>query len=184
MTLEPQQASELLTEIDAIGRRVRQSLLYHNASAFLMLWGAITGLGYSLTALAPAQAATGWLLLGGVGLAGSIAVGAISRRRAGVNTFDYRSALAFLLFVSFGLVWSVGIAGFTPRQLGAFWPSYFMLPYVLVGLWLGRAFVVIGLGVIGLTLAGYLLAGAWFAPWMAVVNGGGLLLGGWWMRQA
>jgi len=27
------------------------------------------------------------------------------------------------------------------------------------------------------------MIGAWFEPWMALVNGGGLVLGGLWMRR-
>jgi hypothetical protein len=59
-----------------------------------------------------------------------------------------------------------------------------MLPYVMTGFWFGRVFVVIGMSVIALTLLGYFLAGPWFTLWMAVVNGGGLLLGGLWMRRS
>ena len=54
----------------------------------------------------------------------------------------------------------------------------------IAGLWFGRAFVAIGLGVTALTLIGYFfVAGAAFLPWMALVNGGGLVLGGLWMRR-
>ena len=52
------------------------------------------------------------------------------------------------------------------------------------GLWFGRAFVAIGLGIIALTLIGYFfVAGGAFLLWMAAVNGGGLILGGLWMRR-
>ena len=75
------------------------------------------------------------------------------------------------------------LAHFGPRELGVFWAIYFMLFYTIAGLWVGLAFVVIGLGISALTLIGYFLAGNWFEPWMAVVNGGGLMLGGLWMRR-
>jgi hypothetical protein len=58
-----------------------------------------------------------------------------------------------------------------------------MLAYTLAGLWLGPAFVAIGVGVTALTLVGYFVAGPWFELWMAVVYGGGLMLGGYWMRH-
>jgi hypothetical protein len=51
-------------------------------------------------------------------------------------------------------------------------------------LWVGHAFVAIGLGIIALTLIGYFLAGDTFDLWMAFVNGGGLMLGGLWMRRS
>jgi hypothetical protein len=59
-----------------------------------------------------------------------------------------------------------------------------MLPYIIAGLWLGGAFVAIGTAIIALTLIGYFFAGPWFELWMALVNGGGLLLGGFWMRRS
>ena len=74
------------------------------------------------------------------------------------------------------------IAG--PRQRGTFWPIYFMLVYTVVGLWVGLAFVAIGLSIIALTLVGYFFIGDAFDLWMAFVNGGGLILGGLWMRRS
>ena len=59
-----------------------------------------------------------------------------------------------------------------------------MLFYTIAGLWFGRAYVVIGVGITALTLIGYFFIGDWFKPWMAVVNGGGLVLGGLWMRRS
>ena len=68
--------------------------------------------------------------------------------------------------------------------MDAFWPIYFMLFYVLAGLWVGRAFVVIGLSISALTLIGYFFVeGSAFLLWMAVTNGGGLILSGLWMRR-
>jgi hypothetical protein len=64
-----------------------------------------------------------------------------------------------------------------------FWSTYFMMVYVIVGLWIGPAFVAIGLSITALALAGYVFAGQWFNLWMAAVHGGGLVLGGLWMRR-
>ena len=71
---------------------------------------------------------------------------------------------------------------FRPRELGTFWPIYFMLFYA------SPAVVRLGLSCHrpchhALTLIGYFfIGGAAFLLWMAVVNGGGLILGGLWMR--
>ncbi len=51
------------------------------------------------------------------------------------------------------------------------------------GLWFGYAFIAIGLAITALTLVGYFFIGAAFPLWMAFVNGGGLILGGLWMRR-
>ena len=70
-----------------------------------------------------------------------------------------------------------------PRQIGTFWAIYFMLAYTMAGLWVGQAYITIGVSITALTLFGYFFVGEWFEPWMALVNGGGLILGGLWMRR-
>ena len=60
-----------------------------------------------------------------------------------------------------------------------------MLIYCIAGLWFGPAFIAIGLGITVLTLIGYFfVTGFAFLLWMAAVNGGGLILGGLWMRRS
>jgi hypothetical protein len=181
--IDREQAQSALADITDIADRVRQSRFYQHASLMLMLWGALTFVGYAISFAAPARGGNAFAVVFVAGILGSVAIGAWSRRRAGVNTFDARATAAIIAFIAFGLFWSNAVGHFTPRQLGAFWPTYFMLPYVIAGLWLGRAFVLIGAAVIALTLIGYFFTGPWFELWMAFVNGGGLLLGGFWMRR-
>lgn len=183
MTIDRRQAAVALADIDDVVRRVRQSRTYQLASLMLMLWGPLTAVGYVVSWAWPTYAGYGWVLIDLIGVAGSFAISARDRARTGTPSFDGRMIAAVVLFFGFGLLWSIGIAHFTPRQLGAFWPIYFMLVYSVAGLWLGAAFVAIGLGITALTLVGYTFAGNWFELWMAVVNGGGLLLGGFWMRR-
>ena len=59
-----------------------------------------------------------------------------------------------------------------------------MLVYSIAGLWVGHAFVAIGLCISAPTLIGYFFVGDAFDLWMAFVNGGGLMLGGLWMRRS
>ena len=48
--------------------------------------------------------------------------------------------------------------------MGAFWPIYFMLLYIIAGLWFGHAFVAIGLAISALTLVGYFFVGGCVRP--------------------
>jgi len=182
-SIDPKEAASALSDIDDIVGRVRQSRIYHLASLMLIMWGALTFAGYLVTWLSPRNAFYAWATVYVVGVAGTIAISASNRLRSGIRTFDYRMLAAFLLFVAFGMFCS-WLGHFGPRKLGAFWPIYFMLIYTIAGLWVGRAFVAIGLGIIALTLVGYFLVGDWFDLWMAFVNGGGLILGGLWMRRS
>jgi membrane-bound metal-dependent hydrolase YbcI (DUF457 family) len=184
MTIDPTDAASALSDIDAIVRRVRQSRIYNLASLMMIMWGVLTFGGYLVSWLSPRSAGVGWIAVYILGIAGSFAVSRVGHARTGVRTFDVRMFAAFVLFVAFGVFCSVVLGHFTPRQMGTFWPIYFMLAYTIAGLWVGFAFVAIGLGISALTLIGYFFAGDWFDLWMAVVNGGGLILGGVWMRRS
>jgi hypothetical protein len=184
MTIDSKQAIEALNEIDTIVRRVRQSRIYNVASLMLIMWGALVISGNIASHLWPRQAGYVWIAVNAIGVAGSVVVGAFVSRRMSVRSLDLRMVAAFALFFAFGILWSIGLGHFTPRQLSVFWPTYTMMLYTIVGLWVGWAFVAIGLGITALTLIGYFFAGNWFELWMAVANGGGLVLGGLWMRRS
>jgi hypothetical protein len=182
-SIDPKEAASALSDIDSIAHRVRQSRIYHLASLMLIMWGALIFSGYLATYLSPRNAGYAWPAVYIAGIGGSFAVSAFGYARTRTRTFDVRTFIAFLLFIVFGIFVS-WFGHFTPRQLGAFWPIYFMLAYTLAGLWVGYAFVAIGLGITALTLIGYFLVGDAFDLWMAFVNGGGLILGGLWMRRS
>lgn len=183
-SIDPREAVSALSDVKDIVRRVRQSRIYNLASLIMMMWGALTFAGYVASFLSPRTAGYGWLAVYVAGIAGSFAISTFSYPRTGVRTFDMRMLLAFLLFIAFGIFSSVWLGHFTPRQMGTFWTIYFMLVYTIAGLWVGTAFVAIGLSIIALTLIGYFYTGAAFDLWMAFVNGGGLILGGLWMRRS
>lgn len=182
--IDSKQAAEALTEINEISRRVRQSRVYDLCSQMLIMWGALVFAGNVTSFLWPRTAGYVWIAVYTAGIAGSFAVSTFRYPRSGVRAVDFRMLVAFLLFIAFGIFASNWLGHFTPRQLGTFWTIYYMLFYTLAGLWVGQAFVVIGLGITALTLIGYFFVGSAFDLWMAVVNGGGLILGGLWMRRS
>ena len=182
--IDSQQASEALSDINEIVRRVRQSRIYNLASLIIIMWGVLVFAGNIASFLAPRFAGYAWLAVYGVGIAGSFAISTFLYKRTGVRTFDIRALVALLLFIAFGMFCCALGHLSAPRQIGTFWAIYCMLIYTIAGLWAGYAFVAIGIGVTALTLVGYFFIGNWFEPWMAVVNGGGLILGGLWMRRS
>ena len=184
MNIESREAAAALSDIEDVVRRVRQSRIYQLASLMLIMWGALVFAGNLGSFLLPRYAGYFWIAVNVAGIAGSFAISAFGYRRTGVRTFDVRMLIAFLLFFAFGFLCTSVLGNFTPRQMGVFWPIYFMLLYVIAGLWFGKAFVAIGLGISALALVGYFFIGNWFEPWMAFVNGGGLMLGGLWMRRS
>jgi hypothetical protein len=184
VSIESREAAAALTEIEQIVRRVRQSTIYRLSGLLIVMWGVLVFAGNLATWLSPRTAGYAWIAVYIAGLAGSFAVSAFDRARTGIRSFDMRTSLALLLFLAFGFFCVAVLGHFTPRQQGTFWPIYFMLFYSIAGLWFGHAFIAIGLGITALTLTGYFFIGEAFPLWMAFVNGGGLILGGLWMRRS
>ncbi len=182
MTMDAERAGAILAEVDSIVAKVRQSRLYRLAGALLVLWGAIVIAADLIGFVWPRWSVWTWAAANALGAAASflmLRAGADAPRR-----MPWRFLAAFVVFVAFGLLWSVGLGRFGPRELDAFWPTLFLFGYALAGLWFGAAFAALGLGLSALVLAGYLWSGAWFDLWLAAVNGGGFILCGLWMRRA
>jgi len=69
------------------------------------------------------------------------------------------------------------------RQMWAFGVSLAMFVYVVMGLWVGRAYIITGVAVTALTLVGLLCLDGWYWLWCAATGGGGMLLFGLWLRR-
>ena len=157
-SIDSREASEALSDIIDIVRRVRQSTIYNLASLMLILWGVLVFAGN--IASFPGRSTAP--ISGSASMRGRRGLVRDQRLRlpaTGIRTFDFRMLVAVLLFIAFGIFSSCWLGHFTPRQMGTFWTIYFMLFYTIVGLWFGLAFVVIGLGVTVLTLVGYFFVG-------------------------
>jgi hypothetical protein len=160
MGIERQEAAEALNDVAQIARRVRQSRIYQLSSSLMVLWGALVIAGNMGSFLWPRSAGFLWLGVHATGIAGSFALSAASYSRTGSRTFDSRMFLAFLLFIAFG-IFTCWLGNFnSSRQIGTFWAIYFMLVYTIAGLWVGQAYVAIGLSIAALTLNGYFVSGS------------------------
>jgi len=182
MTISSHEAGAMLAEVDAIVAKVKRSRIYRRTGDITILWGAIILLGHLGEAVAPRWALGAWHLDDALGVAGTVILMLRGRPSAGMQ-LPLRLLGGFALFFAFGFVWSELIGGFGPRELSVFWPTLFLFGYALAGLWFGAAFSALGLGVTALILAGYFWAGPWFYLWLAIVNGGGFILCGLWMRR-
>ena len=82
--IDRQQASDALSDINEIVRRVRQSRIYNLASLIMIMWGVLAVAGYLQTYLLPRSAGYGWVWIYVVGIAGSVAISAYQYRKSGV----------------------------------------------------------------------------------------------------
>jgi hypothetical protein len=183
MTISSHEAGAMLADVDAIVAKVKRSRLYRRTGAVTILWGAAILLGHLAQTAAPSWAFWVWRLEDPLGVAGTLLLLLRGRTSVGMRV-PLRMLGAFALFFAFGFAWSELIGHFGPRELAVFWPTLFLFGYALAGLWFGAAFAALGLGVSALTLAGYFWAGPWLDLWLAVVDGGGFILCGLWMRRS
>lgn len=181
--IDSKEASAALADINEMIARVRQSRIYDIASQIMIVAGVMVVAGNIGTYMAPRYGYYIWSGINALNVAAAAVISMVSYRRTGVRAFDFRVLTAFLLFYGFGIL-CIGVLGhFGWREMTVFWPIYFMLFYCIAGLWFGRAFLSIGLTITALTLVGYFfITGFMFLLWMAVVNGGGLVVSGLWMR--
>jgi hypothetical protein len=180
MTLSPDQAAEALKEIEAARGRTRVALNYRAGAAHLILWGALIIVGHVLTEFAPRAAPIIWIGVNGAGALGSCAIGYLRRHESGQGRAAALLAIALALcFATESLLWQA-----TGRQIAVMWAIHAGAAYMIAGLWLGRAYLILGAGVVALSLFGYFAVDSYFNLWMAVVFGGSLLTGGFWMRRS
>jgi hypothetical protein len=180
--IDSREAQAALADINDMVARVRQSRIYDIASQIMIVAGVMVVAGNIASYVAPRYSTYIWVSINVLNVIAAAVISVLSYRRTGVRAFDYRVLSAFLLFFGFGIL-CISLGRFGWREMSVFWPTYFMLFYCLAGLWFGRAFLAIGLSIAVLTLIGYFfIGGALFLLWMAAVNGGGLILSGFWMR--
>lgn len=181
--IDSKEASQALSDIDDMVKRVRQSRIYDQASQIAIISGALVLTGNIANYFAPGYALFIWPTVNALNAVAVVAISLMQGPKSAIGTLDFRVLVAFLLFFAFGLLCSSVLGHFGPRELGTFWPIYFMLFYCIGGLWFGRAFLALGLSITVLTLIGYFfITSAAFLLWMAVVNGGGLIVSSLWMR--
>ena len=71
----------------------------------------------------------------------------------------------------------IGLATLIPLAVGVY--------YAFIDIWTKAwRMMPLGLALIGLTTLGYFMLPEYFRYWMAAVGGGGLIVGGLWMRNA
>jgi hypothetical protein len=182
MSIDPREAESSLQDVARIEQRMREAFYYGGSSSILIVWGVVWAVGYLVTYLSPPNANLAWYVLDGFGVLSAVAIG-YTRSRARRRDWDWRLSAAFVLLMGFGIFWASLLGNAQWREISVFWSTLFMFGYILAGLWLGRFFIVCGVAVTLLTLAGYFWSGPWFPLWMAVVGGGSLMLGGLWLRR-
>ncbi|MGH7977133.1 MAG: hypothetical protein ACREDS_04770 [Limisphaerales bacterium] len=179
MNISKQEAQESLAEIESVIFQTRKKIAHSSASFSLILWGVIWVIGFLGVQFSPKVASWLWLALIFIGF---IVTWVRMKKSAFQRPGGHRILLGWLILVGYLLLWSF-LLHLNGRESIAFSSTLFMCGYVIIGLWLGRFWILLGLIVTALTVAGFYLLPAWFALWMAVTGGGSLILSGLFIRK-
>ena len=186
MTLTPSEAAAALATIEATEARAKQLSAYRKGSPFLLLWGAIWVVGFSITDIHPDYARDTWRALNTIGAVATALMMARTARRH-TRLSGVRGLWRAITMVALGVVFGVGtLTLLHPRDLNAglaFAGLMCGTIYAAVGVYLGTRWLITGLGLLGLTFIGYTALDTHFALWMAWVGGGGLILADIWLRR-
>jgi hypothetical protein len=183
MPVSPAEAKDALRDISTTAQASSTFYGYRTAAPHLLLWGVIWFIGYGAGYFRPSWPLI-WPVLIVAGVTGSFWIG----RRTGKTKSsrgDWRyAATSLAVFLFIAAIFSI-MPPQSDAQAGAFFPILVALFYSLIGIWRrGARMIVAGALIAALTLGGYFWLPQIFLLWMAVVGGGALILGGFWLRSA
>jgi hypothetical protein len=180
MTLSPADAAAALQDSATVEQRSARLRGYQSASPHLIIWGVIWAIGYTGSYLEPTWNNAQWIGLVVLGIAADIAASAK----------DGRHQIAAEAMITLGITFFAFVAGtfaimapHDPRQPAAFFPLVVAAGYGILGAMGATRLLVIAAAIAVATMGGFFLLADLFLPFMAVVGGGGLILGGLWLRH-
>ena len=160
---------------------------YEVSSPYLLLWGALWIIAGIISVISPENTGTGWLIVNTTGI---VATGYLVARDA--QRFTKHSArsealryMAAVVIITVFLTMTFAI--FNPvsgTQIQSFITVLIAAIYMIMGLWAGYRLTVIGAVLAVLVVSALFLAPAQFPSMVSILGGGGLILGGLWMRRA
>jgi hypothetical protein len=152
-------------------------------------------IGFAGTQAYPEMANRLWLVLDLGGVIASALLGGWLRRPAPKDPNRSRIGIGWLMLFVYGILWLLLLVPEAfhahwmshnldwGHRIGAFWCTVAMFGYIMMGLWLSRFLLWLGLLITALTLIGLFFLPAYFYLWMAVTGGGALLAAGIYIRQ-
>ncbi len=189
MNISVKDAQNSLQDVAKVGLDMQRSILATYASGYMILWGVIWAVAFSLTHFMPENAGQVWMVMAGIGVTITIIISVLQNRQGGKfkNSDDKKLGwriMGFWFFLSvYTVVWVLLLKPVTGIQMGAFITTVVMFAYVVKGLWFESNYILaLGLIVSAVTLIGYYLVPDYFSLWMALAGGGALLVCGLYMR--
>jgi hypothetical protein len=184
------EAASALRDIELVHRRTTRGGAYAKASPHLLIAGCVWATGYGACAVLPTERwGTVWIPLALAGVLGSYIVAYASHRADPGNPAAPAASAARILWMmattmSFIVTTFLLFQPTDPVSFLVFPALVMAFVYVLLGsLGLPR-FRWLGAGMFAMLIIGLSLQREAIAIWVAAVGGGGLILGGLWLRKA
>ncbi len=193
MEISKEQAQDSLKQIENMAVQTRRKIAASSAGPILIIWGTIWFVAYLGTYLSYFVEWKGYQLIIGdhftasfgitsliwpvlivIGIAASWYIA--TRKAPTRNVHNKRLGLTWLILFVYSNVWLVLLTPWNEYQISAFAASLPMFAYIIMGLWMDRFLLWLGVVVTLLIIAGFFLFH--FHPlfwlWMAVLGGGTL----------
>lgn len=185
MAIAREDAARALEDAAEAAGRSQRLAGYRGASGFLLLWGVIWGIGDLVSYVDGRAGQWTWLAGDIIGAMGSILLGL--RLKANRADLSPRGRIAApLLIMSAIVLFATGVGIVSPlrsmAQAQAVGGLTVGCAYIAMGAVRGVRIAAIGAAMVVITLGGWVFAHEQFMLWMALAGGGGLLLGGLWLR--
>lgn len=166
--------SDSLTEIADASRLAKQLRAYENLGPIVTVWGAVWMVGFGTQQAAPAAAPLVWIVGWIVGVGWS----ASRPRKPG-------EARAFASWcVAIALVALLLLATQASPQVAALTCGLVLAAaYALLGIWIGRRFLLLSALVLVSTCVGWWLTPQWQYGLLAMGGGAGLMIAGRWLAR-
>jgi hypothetical protein len=177
------EAATLLDDVERVLARTRRAIVAAHVADHFIVWGLAWMVGFGAAYASSWHEGWIWAVVASSGAVLSTLIGL--RSGHSIESRDRRRIFWFFAILAlFGAVWAVILHPFNARHLGAYIGTVFMFAYVAGGLWFGRFFVMLGLGVTAVALIGVLMLPAHLDLLMAVAGGGALLTSGLHIRRS
>ncbi|CAN7336688.1 hypothetical protein [Caulobacter sp. LjRoot300] len=185
MGISKTEAASALADIETTTGRGRLLKSYQVGGPILMIWGVVWAAGYTaMGALPPERWGVAWLVLDAIGIAASLLLGRRGDKAAAKAGQAWKVGAGIFAILAF-MAATYAVFQPTSVQPAIVYPGLVTgLIYAGVGIAYAPRYLWIGASVFAATLIGWFFFQPWLAFWMAAVGGGGLFVGGLWLRRA
>jgi hypothetical protein len=165
-SVSARQAADALLDVQRTQHRLSILRGYEYGAPHFLLWGCIWIVGFAASDVFPGHEWLIWLALDVLGIFGGLVI-VRAAPIAGMQARTWQYLAAAATIVAFVAATYYVMAPHSGTQFGAFPALVMALFYVLVGIWRGPRWIVVGSAVGLLTLLGYGLLRHYFMLWMA-----------------